>query len=649
MNIKNTYFVLLSLVIFLTGGFLVNKGIDVFYGKAINDPTIVDVPLTSFSVKGFTTFSSEDEFKEYLSKTDLMSDNDIWLGKSIAPAERAFTETDNTNQGAGYSEPNRVSETNVQVVGIDEPDIVKTNGKDIYFSKSTYPLYKTIERILPQFKQETKVISAFPPENLAVKETIEKSGELLLGEDVLVVFSDEEITGYNLSNLKEEWNIELNNSSVVEDARLLNDKIYLVIKQGINTFQPCPIKPLSLNKQEVEVRCVDIYRPEVSIPTDVTYTVFLLDIETGKTEKQLSFVGNSGDTTIYMSENALYVAYAYYADFVDFSYNFYQKEAKDLVPKTVLTKIQKLLSYEISSQGKISEMNIILQNYYNSLSDDERMRIENEMTNRMSDYYKGHKRELERLGIVKIDNDSLRIESIGETPGRLLNQFSLDEYNGYLRVAVTLGQSNWRFNIGGADTANDIYVLDDKLEIKGFEQDLGLTEQIYSVRFIGDKGYLVTFRQTDPFYVLDLKDPENPTVKGELKIPGFSSYLHPISENLILGIGKEGSKVKLSLFDVSDPANPKESSKYLLEEYWTDVLNNHHAFLIDAKHNIFFLPGNKGGYIFSYDNKLRLERAVSNISPKRAIYINDYLYIISDDKIVVLNENGWEEVNDLDL
>jgi uncharacterized secreted protein with C-terminal beta-propeller domain len=139
-------------------------------------------------------------------------------------------------------------------------------------------------------------------------------------------------------------------------------------------------------------------------------------------------------------------------------------------------------------------------------------------------------------------------------------------------------------------------------------------------------------------------------LKGQLKIPGYSSYLHPITKDKILGIGKEGSNVKISLFDVSDPERPTEISKYNLDEYWSDILNTHHAFLLDEKHQIFFLPGGRGGYIFSYqNNKFELKRAVSDISAKRAIYINDYLYIIGDNKIVVLNELNWEKINELEF
>ncbi|OYT35502.1 MAG: hypothetical protein B6U87_00240, partial [Candidatus Aenigmarchaeota archaeon ex4484_52] len=219
---------------------------------------------------------------------------------------------------------------------------------------------------------------------------------------------------------------------------------------------------------------------------------------------------------------------------------------------------------------------------------------------------------------------------------------SLDEYNNYLRTATTSGQ--W------SNSFSDIYVLDNDLNIVGSVRDLGKTEKIYSVRFLQDNAYVVTFRKIDPFYVLDLSDPLNPELKGELKIPGYSSYLHPIEKNKILGIGKEDSKIKISLFDVSNPENPVEVDKYILNEYWSDILNTHHAFLLDKKHNIFFLPGRKGGYVFSYENdKLHLKKTISNISAKRAIYIDDCLYIIGTDKIIVLDENKWEKIQDFDF
>ncbi|KKQ76802.1 MAG: Beta propeller domain protein [Parcubacteria group bacterium GW2011_GWA1_38_7] len=234
------------------------------------------------------------------------------------------------------------------------------------------------------------------------------------------------------------------------------------------------------------------------------------------------------------------------------------------------------------------------------------------------------------------------MSATGAVPGQPLNQFSLDEYKTYLRIATTVNNN--------FDSANDLYVLDSGLNQTGSIINLGLDERIYSARFIGDRGYLVTFKQIDPFFVFDLSDPNNPKKTGELKIPGFSSYLHPLTTNSILGVGQENGQVKLSLFDVANPNLPIEIDKFSLNEYWTEVSNNHHAFLQDEKHSIFFLPGGNGGYIFSYtNNKLTLIKAISTPNAKRALYINDFLYVISDTEVLVFDQNTWNQVNKLGL
>ena len=433
-------------------------------------------------------------------------------------------------------------------------------------------------------------------------------------------------------------------------ARLFKDKIYLVTKNQINEYHPCPIKPLEIDGKPLAIECVQIYHPVVEIPVDVTFNAFILDPASGKIEKEISFVGSSENSIIYMSENGLYITNYYFGDIIKFYYDFLVQKCPDLFPNWVIEKVGKLKDYDISLQSKLKEFNLILEKYKSSLEEDERRKVENEFQNRISDYAKEKMRDLEKTGIVKIDLENFEIKAHGEIPGRILNQFSLDEYKDYLRVATTIGERSWVFGWIGRESANDVYVLDNNLKIVGSIKDLGLTERIYSARFIEEKGYLVTFRQTDPFYVLDLSNPEKPGLKGQLKIPGYSSYLHPITKDKILGIGKEGSNVKISLFDVSNPENPTEVSKYNLDEYWSDILNTHHAFLLDSKHEIFFLPGGRGGYIFSYKgDKLELKRAVSDISARRAIYINDYLYIIGENKIVVLNELNWEKINELEL
>ncbi|MBD3207934.1 MAG: hypothetical protein GF370_00585, partial [Candidatus Nealsonbacteria bacterium] len=538
-------------------------------------------------------------------------------------------------------------------------DIVKTDGENIYFSSARgYYIREWGGIVPPRIQGETKVIKAFPPSELEIDAKIEKAGDMLLHENSLVLFSGNDIYGYDISspqNPEQKWKMELEENSYLAGARLYNGKVYLVTRKNIDSFNPCPIRPLSLNGEALEVKCQDIYHPTTRIPTDVTYSAFVFDPASGATEKNISFVGTAGASVVYMSNENLYVTYYYYPSLINFFYDFFATECQDLMPGWLLSRLEKLMSYDISETAKMTELGVLMARYQNSLDSDERLRIQNEIQNRLGDYYKEHKRELEKTGIVKINLDSLTIEAHGEVPGSPLNQFALDEYENHLRIATTIGENRFWWGLGGigwpqsTESANDVYVLDNELNVSGTVKDLGLEERIYSVRFIQDMGYLVTFRQIDPFYVLDLSDPQNPELKGELKIPGYSSYLHPISEDLILGIGKEGSMVKISLFDVSDPENPTEKDKYTLNEYWSDILNTHHAFLLDKKHEVFFLPGGKGGYVFSYQGeKMSLVKAVSNIQSRRAVYLDDYLYVIGDDELVVLNENNWERVNELE-
>jgi uncharacterized secreted protein with C-terminal beta-propeller domain len=178
---------------------------------------------------------------------------------------------------------------------------------------------------------------------------------------------------------------------------------------------------------------------------------------------------------------------------------------------------------------------------------------------------------------------------------------------------------------------------------------MGVNERIYSTRFLGDKGYVVTFRRIDPFHVLDLSDPANPSLEGELKLPGFSSYLHTLGNDTVLGVGEEDGEVKAVLFDVADPTNPTVKDSYILDESWSAIRNTHHAFLHDERHDVFFLPASQGGYVFSYDDGLSLEKAVSMKDVERAVYINDYLYVLGLEEITVLDEETWDRVASLSL
>ena len=186
-------------------------------------------------------------------------------------------------------------------------------------------------------------------------------------------------------------------------------------------------------------------------------------------------------------------------------------------------------------------------------------------------------------------------EASGSVKGHLLNQFSLHELDDHLFVAVTDG-SPW-----GADRQSEslIFALEQRdaiLAVVGSVGDMGRGERIYSVRYIGDRAYVVTFRQVDPLYVVDLADPTAPAVLGELKIPGYSAYLHPVGDGLLVGIGRDADDdgrirgFKASLFDVSDPAAPAEIDTWTLADAQSNVEWDHRAFLWWAPEQLMIVP-----------------------------------------------------------
>ncbi len=687
-NISNHYGNMnLSLVIVL---FLLVLGVGLYFltnymkdrKQLQNNPPVNNGNGTSNIKNDFSTevakFKTVDEFKDYISQGQLMMSSDYYGNMGVvsrdmvsAPSMMAedfgsnSLESVKTSSGASASagvSTDRYSETNVQVAGIDEPDIIKTDGKNIYYSKqANYYMYDKMMAPVdstmpvssiypyPQATAETDIIKSWPLNDMSLLAKIDKTGEILVKDNMLVVFSGNEINGYDISNRakpENKWNIKLDSSAqtVFDQARLYGDNIYLVTHTYVNDIEPCPIRPLSFNDEKLTIACGDIYHPVSPTPANATYVTMKVDVKSGKVSDTTSFVASEGQSIVYMSKDNLYITYPQSIDMFTFYSGFLSTDASDLLNTYVKEKITKLQSYELSNYTKMMELGVIVDTWKKSLGKDENLRIETELENRFQNYYKNNKRNLANTGVVKIGISNLSLKASGGVPGYPLNQFSLDEYNGNLRIATTLGGMWDSVFASSSESANDLYVLGDDLKVIGKLLDMGLTERIYSARFIEDKAYIVTFRQTDPFYVIDLSDPKNPIKKGELKIPGYSSYLHPINKDRIIGIGEENNKVKISLFDVSNASDPKELYKYSLDEYYTEVNNNHKAFTIDEKYKVFFVPGNKGGYILSYaDDKLSLVKAAQMDLVKRAIFINDYFYVIGENQIKVYDEKTWTE------
>lgn len=285
-------------------------------------------------------------------------------------------------------------------------------------------------------------------------------------------------------------------------------------------------------------------------------------------------------------------------------------------------------------------------------------------------YQSVYETEPERSGAVQdrtrilrfsYGNGRFHARAEGEVPGRVENSFSMDEYRGNLRMAVTVQEHQAKeiiddrtgerlgYDYGEMMQTNALYILSPMLTIRGKIEGLAEDETIRSARFLGDTGYFVTFRQTDPLFAVDLSDPEDPRILGELKVSGFSEYLHFYGEELLFGLGMEADEetgqeqgIKLSMFDLTDPAAVKEVSRFRLKDYsYSEALWDHRAVLIDPAENIIGF-GAEGGdrdtyFLFSYQEgefvrelKIEAGSGEDRFCRTRGTFIGDTFYLLRE-------------------
>jgi uncharacterized secreted protein with C-terminal beta-propeller domain len=281
----------------------------------------------------------------------------------------------------------------------------------------------------------------------------------------------------------------------------------------------------------------------------------------------------------------------------------------------------------------------------------------------------------------RLGNNKITYEASGHVKGSVLNQFSMDEYKGNFRIATT------------SSDGNGVYILDSQLKTIGQLEKLAPGERIYSVRFTEDKGYVVTFKQVDPLFTIDLSNPHRPKVLGELKIPGFSQYLHPIGEHLVVGIGRStedvirrdekdneivvgviGAGIKLSLFDVKNPEKPKEVNHIILgtNGSYSGALENHKMVTVHNEKQLLAIPISihydqtndiedfQGAYVFGIEKGRLVGKAkLGKIgqyrqygyyqSTDRVCYIGEKLYFLYDNKINEYELDTFSRVQTLQL
>jgi len=442
--------------------------------------------------------------------------------------------------GEGDYSANSYSTTNIQVAGVDEADIVKTDGKYIYVA--------TNNNFLSSSQNNVYIVKADPQDPRVIAEIALGNSTyvagLFLSQDgskLVVIGSQYQLYAYEEAAQAEDimiypyyssvntflnvYDVSEKDSPVLArnltlsgsyfNSRMIGNYVYAVVSQPTYFINNDVVLPqIHENTKASEIEPTRVYYADAVEPTSFTFTTFIgLNLLDDAQEPTNMTVMMGGTSNMYVSLNNIYVTYPTW-----------------------------------SEQGR-----------YTSI-------------------YR-----------VRVNGSELAFEAKGSVLGYVLNQYSMDEYNGYFRLATT-SQKN--------QTQNNVYVLNMDLNITGKLENLAKEERIYSARFMGNKCYLVTFRQIDPFFVLDMSNPAEPKVAGELKIPGYSSYLHPYDENHVIGLGKEDSTVKLSLFDVSNVNNPTEIAKYIVEGDWTDseALHEPKAFLFDKQKELLVIPISKNNY-----------------------------------------------------
>ena len=286
--------------------------------------------------------------------------------------------------------------------------------------------------------------------------------------------------------------------------------------------------------------------------------------------------------------------------------------------------------------------------------------------------------EVNQTSIRKISYENGMLEGVAQTKvdGTLNDSFSIDEYEGYLRLVTTIspgspialypmprvGTTEEEIDSQVKDT-NALYVLDENLTMVGEIRDLAEDESVYSARFMGDTGYFVTFRQVDPLFSVDLSDPADPKIIGELKLPGFSEYLHPYGDGLLLGIGMDVDEsgtttegVKLSMFDISDPSSVQEVQNYVLEDMYGTNVYNYKAVFADVEKNLFGFTAYGGDtkyYLFSYDSENGFTEAFSKTmggyGDIRGLYAGDTFYLVEGNTVESYTLSGFEKIDDIVL
>jgi len=596
------------------------------------------------------------------------------------------------------------STTNVQVANVDEPDYLKNDSKYVYIvSRNTL-----------------SIIDAYPAESakLILKIALDIESQyiqnMFLNDDRLVIFyngqSDDEIIPQfdfvprrSYSSVTHALIIDVSdkeNPNILKDysidghfrdARMIGDYAYFVTNSNVD-YQ-YPRLPVIMESS------VRIMTPEAFYFDNVEQfsnfnTLTAIDIFGDTVNSETFLMGYTG--AFYVSEDNFYLTYQQSMPF-----GFYENSSRDrffdvivpLLPSDIQSEIKAIQNdSSMNASTKWIKISELMQKSYNEMDKNDKEKLFEKIKEALTEYDVKTQEETRKTIIHKISIDEEKIEYVakGSVPGRLLNQFSMDQSGDRFRVATT---TEIYTQYEGTIRSNAVYVLDEQLNIVGGLDEIAPDERIFSARFIEDRLYLVTFQQIDPFFVIDLST-DTPKILGELKIPGFSNYLHPYDEEHIIGIGRDTKEIeegrvqqlgiKIALFNVADVNNPKVVDDIIIGDSstYSEALNNHKAFFFDKTRGVLSIPVSgdaeilneissskmfapdynrwNGFYVFDLDNvdgfdiKGTINHSADDLryygmGNARTFYIDDVLYTASDGYLKMNSFDDLEEINSIKL
>ena len=597
---------------------------------------------------------------------------------------------DESSDGYGTGQVD-FSKTNVQVENVDEPDFIKTDGKYLYVLSQNsltivdaYPSEsaKVILKVALDVEQQNLENMFLNGNNLVI--FYHGSGDTMgIAEYDYIpqrIYTPKTIT--TIIDVSDKENPTILNTYEIDgyyhNSRMINDTVYLLTTSGVDYYNPI----IPRITTEDAIFAPDVYRFPNPEPNYNFNTVSAFSVSGDLINSESFLMGHSN--TIFVSEDNLFITYQ-----KNLPHTYYETMQKDrfflvvvpLLPQSAQDEIKSIQDSDADSFSKWNLIEKVLQNTYNTMSKDQKDKLYDRINKAIAEFDSKIREDTQKTEIHKIHLNDGNLEYIanGQVPGYPLNQFSMDEHNGKFRIATTSNS----FSVRESITSNNVYVLDESLNTIGKLEKIAENERIFSARFMGDKLFLVTFEQIDPFFVIDLST-NTPKILGELKIPGFSNYLQPYDKDTIIGFGRDTKVnqwggvqtlgVKVSLFDVSDLKNPKEIDTILIGDGSTDseALYNHKSLLLDKGKNIMSIPikGNvdaivgssirapeyktwNGFYVYGFDSKgfkekgtiVHFEGTSYNYSymPARSFYIENTLYTVMDGSIKMNDINDLSE------